>query len=216
MVEAVPLISFFLYAFTAIFVIVNPINALFTFVSMTSGYPEKMKNLYAKKAILLATGVAIFFAIAGSLVLEFLGISVDSLRVAGGILLFTIGYNMMTAKMNQNVTQAEIDESQEKDFWVFPIAIPLLCGPGLISTVIVLMGGSSSLTNDITIIVSIMLVFAITYVGFYFSRKISKYLGYTGTLVITRLLGLFLAAIAVGMITLGLYNIFKLFIAGTF
>ncbi|WNY24771.1 MarC family protein [Methanolapillus millepedarum] len=212
--DAVTLISFFLYAFTAIFVIVNPINALFTFVSMTSGYPEKMKNVYAKKSVLLATGVSIFFAIAGSYVLEFLGIGVDSLRVAGGILLFTIGYNMMTAKMNQNVTQAEIDESQDKDFWIFPIAIPLLCGPGLISTVIVLMGGSQDLASGAVIIISILLVFAITYVGFLFSRKISKYLGYTGTLVITRLLGLFLAAIAVGMVTLGIYNIYRLFLAG--
>ncbi|WNY26930.1 NAAT family transporter [Methanolapillus ohkumae] len=212
--DTVTLFSFFLYAFTAIFVIVNPISALFTFVSMTSSYPEKAKNMYAKRSVILAAAVALFFAIAGSLVLSFLGIGVDSLRVAGGILLFTIGYNMMTAKMTHSVTQAEIDESQDKDFWIFPIAIPLLCGPGLISTVIVLMGGSTSFANDAMVIFAILLVFVITYVGFYFSRKISTYLGYTGTLVITRLLGLFLAAIAVSMITLGLYNIYQLFIAG--
>lgn len=203
--------SFFIYALIAIFVIVNPANGLLTFVSMTRGTSEKTKNIYAKKSILLAAVVSIFFAITGEFVLKLMNINLDSLKVAGGILLFYIGFNMTTAKVHTNVTKEEIDDAQNRDFWIFPIAIPLLCGPGTISTVIILMGSTDVFIQKVLIIPAIILVYLITYIGFYFSRKINDILGYTGNLVITRLFGLFLASIAVGMITNGLYGIYHSF-----
>ncbi|MDL2260913.1 MarC family protein [Methanimicrococcus sp. OttesenSCG-928-J09] len=199
------LISFFIIAFTSVFVIVNPLSGLFTFMSMTSGYQKKTKNLYAKKSILLAMGMALFFAIAGSLVLNLFNISIDALRIAGGIILLSVGFNMMTAKVNPIVSSTEISESTDKDFWVFPIAIPLLCGPGTISTVIVLTGGRGFL-EIIIALVAIVLVYCIAYLMFRSSEAITKRLSYTGMLVITRLLGLLLAAIAVGMILTGFEN----------
>ena len=199
-------LTFFIYAFTAVFVIVNPLSGLFTFLSMTSGYPPKTKNIYAKKSILLATAMALFFALAGSLVLQLFNISVDALRIAGGIILISVGFNMMTAKVNPIVSQTEITESGDKDFWVFPIAIPLLCGPGTISTVIVLSGNVTTAWDTVVISIAIVAVYAIAYVMFRSSELISRRLSYTGMLVITRLLGLLLTAIAVGMVMTGLRN----------
>ncbi len=199
------IITTFIIAFTAVFVIVNPLSGLFTFMSMTSGYQQKSKNLYAKKSILLAMGMALFFAIAGSLVLSIFNISIDALRIAGGIILLSVGFNMMTAKVNPIVSSTEISESTDKDFWVFPIAIPLLCGPGTISTVIVLTGGQD-IWGVLLVLVAIVLVYSIAYLMFRSSEAISKRLSYTGMLVITRLLGLLLSAIAVGMIMTGLQN----------
>ena len=200
-------LSILLYAITAVVVVVNPPSALLTFASMIGNMDEKTKNAYAGKSIVLGCFVAVFFAVTGDVVLQLMNISVDSLRVAGGVLLFMIGYNMTTAKTNTTLTKAEIDNTQDKDFWIFPIAIPLLCGPGLISTVIGLMRSSPGLVDKAVVIVSIVLVFALTYVGFYFSEKINDLLGYTGHIVITRILGLFLAAISVGMIAAGIYGI---------
>lgn len=200
------LIAFFIYAFTAIFVIVNPLSGLFTFMSMTSGYTKKSKNMYAKKSILLAAGIALFFSLAGSSVLQLFGIGIDALRIAGGLILISVGFNMMTAKMNPIVSQTEISESNDKDFWVFPIAIPLLCGPGTISTIIVLSGNVSGITDIIVILVATVAVYVITYIMFRSSELISRYISYTGMLVITRLLGLLLTAIAVGMVMTGLHN----------
>ncbi|MDR2944245.1 MAG: MarC family protein [Methanosarcinales archaeon] len=199
------IITTFIIAFTAVFVIVNPLSGLFTFMSMTSGYPQKSKNQYAKKSILLAAGMALFFAIAGSLVLSLFNISIDALRIAGGIILLSVGFNMMTAKINPIVSPAEIAESTDKDFWVFPIAIPLLCGPGTISTVIILTGGRD-IWSVLLVLLSIVLVYTIAYIMFRSSEAISKRLSYTGMLVITRLLGLLLSAIAVGMMMTGFEN----------
>ena len=200
------LVSFFIYAFTAVFVIVNPLSGLFTFLSMTSGYPPKTKNMYAKKSILLAAAMALFFALAGSFVLQVFNISIDALRIAGGIILISVGFNMMTAKVNPIVSQKEITESGDKDFWVFPIAVPLLCGPGTISTVIVLSGNFSTNWNIAAIVIAIIAVYTISYIMFRSSDLISSRLSYTGMLVITRLLGLLLTAIAVGMVMAGFQN----------
>jgi multiple antibiotic resistance protein len=204
--------SFFIYSFIAVFVIVNPLNGLFTFLSMTSGFPEKMRQAFATKSVLLALFLALFFAVTGAFVLNIFGVSIDSLRIAGGILLFTVGFNMMRAKVNNNVSQTEIS-SADKDFWVFPIAIPLLCGPGTISTVIVLSGSrpdywsSSNYWYTLLLLIAIVCVFTMTYIIFHFSKTISKYISYTAMLVITRVFGLLLASIAIGMITAGLHNI---------
>ncbi|WNY22980.1 hypothetical protein MmiHf6_02740 [Methanimicrococcus hongohii] len=199
------IIATFIFAFTAIFVIVNPLSGLFTFMSMTSGYQQKTRNQYAKKSILLSMGMALFFTLAGSLVLNLFNISIDALRIAGGIILLSVGFNMMTAKVNPIVSTTEITESNDKDFWVFPIAIPLLCGPGTISTVIVLTGGQD-IWGILLIMIAVICVYAITYVMFRSSEAISKRLSYTSMLVITRLLGLLLSAIAVGMILTGIEN----------
>jgi len=199
------LVSLFIFALTSVFVIVNPLSGLFTFMSMTSGYPNKTKNFYAKKSILLAAGMALFFAIAGSVVLNLFSININALRIAGGIILLSVGFNMMTAKVNSVVSSTEISESTNKDFWVFPIAIPLLCGPGTISTVIVLTGDRGFI-EILLILAAIISVYCIAYLMFRSSEKISKHISYTGMLVITRLLGLLLSAIAVGMIMTGLEN----------
>ena len=200
------MVSFFIYAFTAVLVIVNPLSGLFIFLSMTSGFTEKMRQAFATKSVLLALFLALFFAVAGAFVLKVFGISIDSIRIAGGILLFAVGFNMMRAHVDNTVSQTEIS-SANKDFWVFPIAIPLLCGPGTISTVIVLSGSSPDYLHMLLLLIAIICVFAVTYAIFHFSQTIHKYISYTAMLVVTRVFGLLLSAIAVGMITTGLYNI---------
>jgi multiple antibiotic resistance protein len=206
--------GFFIYIFTTIFVVVNPISGVVIFISLTSKMTHKDKNGIANKAVTLACLIALFFAISGSVILNFFSISVDSLRVAGGILLFSIAFNMMHAKISgEKITEEEIFQSQEReDIWIFPVGLPLLTGPGTISTVIVLMGGAQTIEQKIIILVSIILTFIICHYIFRFSRKIDKVMGYNGMLVFTRLMGLLLAALAVNLTTRGIIDIFKLMI----
>jgi membrane protein, MarC family len=201
------LLQDFIIAFTSVFVIVNPLSGLFTFMSMTSGYPHKAKIAYSKKSILLAMSVALFFAVAGSLVLKLFSIDINALRVAGGIILITVGLNMMKSKIHPTGESSGLAESNDKDFWVFPIAIPLLCGPGTISTVIILTGGIDTL-KVLVVLAAIISVYAVAFIMFRSSETIEKHISFTGMLVITRLLGLLLSAIAVGMIMAGLNNYF--------
>ena len=205
-------IGFFIYTFISIFVVVNPISGVVTFISLTSKMTHDEKNEIAKKSVALACLIALFFALTGNMILKLFSISVDSLRVAGGLLLFSIAFDMMHAKISrESITDEEISESQERaDIWIFPIGLPLLTGPGTISTVIVLMESTASLEQKIIILVSIILTFVLCLYIFLFSRRIHELIGYNGMLVFTRLMGLLLAALAVDLTSTGLINIFNL------
>ncbi|MFP4655927.1 MAG: MarC family protein, partial [Methanohalobium sp.] len=133
-------VGLFVFSFVSIFVIVDPLAAVVTFVSLTNKMGNNEKNTVAKRSVLLAFCVALVFALTGNFVLDIFGIGVDSLRIAGGILLFTVALDMMHAKISrESITKNEITESIDReDIWIFPIALPLLTGPGAITTVIVL------------------------------------------------------------------------------
>ncbi len=205
-------LGFFIYTFTSMFVVVSPISGVVTFISLTSKMTQEEKNKIAKKAVMLACFIALSFAITGSFILNLFSISVDSLRVAGGLLLFSIAFDMMHAKVSrESITDEEISQSMEReDIWVFPIGLPLLTGPGTISTVIVLMGGAETIEQKIMILAAIILTFIFCLYIFLFSRRIHKLIGYNGMLVFTRLMGLLLAALAVDLTALGIINIFHL------
>jgi multiple antibiotic resistance protein len=205
-------LGFFIYVFSSIFVVVSPISGVVTFISMTSKMTRKEKNDIAKKAVILACVIALFFAITGSMILKLFSISVDSLRVAGGLLLFSIAFDMMHAKVSrESITEEEITQSQEReDIWVFPIGLPLLTGPGTISTVIVIMGMAEGVQQKAIVVASIILTFIICLFIFLFSRRLHKFIGYNGMLVFTRLMGLLLAALAVDLTAAGIINIFGL------
>lgn len=204
-------LGFFIYVFSSIFVVVSPISGVVTFISLTSKMTRKEKNDIAKKAVTLACVIALFFAITGSTILNLFSISVDSLRVAGGLLLFSIAFDMMHAKVSrESITEEEITQSQEReDIWVFPIGLPLLTGPGTISTVIVLMGMADSVQQKAIILISIIFTFIACLFIFLFSRRLHKFIGYNGMLVFTRLMGLLLAALAVDLTATGIINIFQ-------
>jgi multiple antibiotic resistance protein len=205
-------LGFFIYVFSSIFVVVSPISGVVTFISLTSKMTPKEKNEIAKKAVILACVIALFFAVTGSMILKLFSISVDSLRVAGGLLLFSIAFDMMHAKVSrESITEEEITQSQEReDIWVFPIGLPLLTGPGAISTVIVIMGMAEGIQQKAIVVVSIILTFIFCLFIFLFSRSLHKFIGYNGMLVFTRLMGLLLAALAVDLTAAGIINIFGL------
>jgi multiple antibiotic resistance protein len=145
--------------------------------------------------------------------LKIFSINVDSLRVAGGILLFTIAFDMMHAQISrESITEKEMQESQKReDVWIFPIAMPILTGPGTITTIIVLIGNTDVIEHKLLVGLAILLTFSISLLIFIFSRRINKWVGYTGMLVFTRIMGLFLAALAVNFITQGVWNIYQTF-----
>lgn len=203
-------IAFFIYSFASLFAIVSPIGGVVTFISLTNKLTFEEKNIVANKSVFLACAIALFFAISGELILDFFGITIDTLRVAGGILLFHVAFDMMLAKVSrESITENEIDNSLDRsDIWIFPIALPLLTGPGTITTVIVLMGSSASILQSFSVIMAILVTFTLAIIMFRFSRRIYKIIGYTGMLVFTRIMGLLLAAMAVNFILTGIWNIY--------
>jgi len=204
-------VSFFIYSLVSIFTIVNPIGGLITFISLSSGMSESRRREIAKRAVMVACSLAVLFALAGELILRFFGVTVDSLRVAGGILLFIVALHMVYARVSpERMTDEEVREaSTREDVSIFPIAMPLLTGPGTITTVIVLIRTGRALELKLATMFAIVLVFALTYVVFRFAERINRILGVTGSLLVSRIMGLLLGSIAVNFIAVGIWNIYK-------
>ena len=207
-----PELTFFIYAFTSIFAIVNPVSGVMAFISMTSHLSQADKTYIAKRSVVIACIVAIIFSISGEIILKLFNITADSLRVAGGVLLFLVAIDMLFARTTrESITSEELkDASQRENISVFPIAMPLLTGPGAITTIIVLIRTAENTDSKLIVIGAILLTFFITFLIFRFSDYFNKVVGMTGMLVMTRLMGLFLGAIAVDFISTGIKGIFNL------
>lgn len=201
----------FVYAFTTIFVIVNPIEATLVYIALTSSQTSKERTHIYRRTTLVAFAIAILFALAGDAVLRIFGITVDSLRVAGGILLFLVAMDMLRGVRRQGkVTEAElIDANSREDVSIFPLAIPLLTGPGAITTVVVLMGAADGLTEKGLVLLAICLTFLATFFILKFSQYIDRALGITGIMVMTRIMGLILGAVAVSFVATGVWNLYQ-------
>ncbi|MHC1592730.1 MAG: MarC family protein [Methermicoccaceae archaeon] len=206
-------ISFFVYAFVSIFSIVNPITAMVTYITVTRGHTPSERVSTAKRAVLIALLLSMAFAFTGDYILKAFGVTVDSLRVAGGVILFMVALQMVQAKISgESATKKEIEAARDgEDVSVFPLATPLLVGPGAITTVIVIMGIATTTIARAEVVLAIVLTFSIAYILFRFSIPINNVLGITGIMVLTRIMGLMLAAIAVGFISTGAWNIYRSF-----
>jgi multiple antibiotic resistance protein len=214
--ETAQLLLYFVYAFTTIFVIVNPIEATLVYVTLTASLDARAKSRIYRRTTLVAFAIAILFSLGGDAVLRIFGITVDSLRVAGGILLFLVAMDMLRGvRQQKKVTEAELlDANQREDISIFPLAIPLLTGPGAITTVVVLMGAASSYAEKGLVLLAIVMTFLATYFILKFSEYIDRAMGITGIMVMTRIMGLILGAVAVNFVAAGAWNLYKA-MAGT-
>lgn len=208
--------TYFIYAFASIFVIVNPLEATMVFISLTSGMNADEKKKIYWRTTTVAFAIALLFAVAGDLVLRFFGITVDSLRVAGGVLLFLVAIDMLRGVRRQKkITEAELrDANMREDVSVFPLATPLLTGPGAITTVVVLMGAAVTLSQKAMVLAALIATFLATYLILRFSEYIDQALGITGIMVMTRIMGLILGAIAVNFVAVGVWNLYMAMAGG--
>lgn len=210
MVEVTVYLAYFFYAFASVFIIVNPVEATMVFISLTPGASAGERARISLRAASVAYIVALLFALTGDLVLRFFGTTVDALRVAGGVLLFIMAIEMLKAKPRRKVTAAEMaDASDREDVSVFPLATPLLTGPGAITTVIVQMGTASGLAEKGVVLLALTATFIATYLILRSSEYVDRLLGVTGILVMTRIMGLLLGAIAVNFVAVGAWNIYS-------
>jgi len=205
-------IAFLIYAFTSLFAIVNPVSGVMVFISMTTTMSKEDKIYTARRSVLIAGVIAIVFSILGELILIIFNITADSLRVAGGVLLFLVAIDMLFARTSrESITNEELKDAKiRENISVFPIAMPLLTGPGAITTIIVLIRTGQEIGSKLMVIVAIVITFLLTYFIFRYADSFNKVVGVTGMLVTTRIMGLFLAAIAVDFISTGIKGIFNM------
>lgn len=200
-----------LNAFVVLFIVVDPIGVAWLFAALTAGSDLKQQRRMAVQGVTFALMFMYLFFFLGDNVLGWMGISLASFRIAGGILLFLLALEMVFARRSglRSTTIGEQHEAEHKqDLSVFPLAFPLLAGPGALATVMLMAGQIESLTQRITLSAVIFMVGAITMLALYMARPLSARLGETGANVISRLLGLMLAALAVQYVIDGIKQSF--------
>lgn len=190
-------IAFGLLCFTSFFSLMNPLGVMPVFITMTSNLDAKHQRKTAKKAMIAAFITLLVFAFSGQLLFKFFGISVNSFRIAGGIIFFQMGADMLQARLGAMKVKPEEVRQYVSDISITPLAIPMICGPGCISNAIVLMEDAADFNQKAILIGVMSFVCLLTYIILFSSTTISKFLGETGNNVLMRLMGLILMVIAV-------------------
>lgn len=200
--------QFFLVAFPAIFTIVNPLGAVGPFLAMTARDSLKKKRSTAKRACVLAAVVLFVCAAVGGFVFSVFGITLPALKIAGGFLLFLVGMDMINARESRaRTTDEEREEGALKeDVAIFPLGIPLLSGPGAMVSVFILVERAREPIDYAIIYFSIALTMLISLIFLLQASRLARFLGATGINVMSRIMGLILAAIAVQFILNGLLD----------
>jgi multiple antibiotic resistance protein len=191
-------------AFTTFFVTISPIEAAAMFAAITAGSTAARRRSMAIRGSLIASGIMLVFALLGELLLSTLGISLAALRTAGGILLLLIGIDIVFARSSGGITTTD-DETQEaekkEDISVFPLATPLIAGPGAMGAAILLMANAQGeWKTQAIVIASLLAVLLMTFIALLGATYIQKILGVTGLHVISRIFGVLLSALAVQFI----------------
>ena len=189
--------TFFIQSFVALFVILDAIGNVPIFVGLLEGFTEEDRKQIIKRATIIALLTLLVVTFTGNMIFMLLSIQMYSFKVAGGILLMIIAVEMLFGRKSRTETSEDIEEKKH-DLTVTPLAIPLLTGPGALTTGIVLFDSTAGNIDKMMILfISILLTFLLSYIILIKSPKVFKYLGKTGTKVVVRVMGLLLLSIAV-------------------
>ena len=197
-------LSFLAYSFIALFIIVDPVANVPVFLAMLQGLDESAYRRAIRRASITAMLVLLAFTYAGAQFFSYLGIELYSFRIAGGVLLFIIAMEMLFGMRTRTELTPEEEKLRADELSVTPLAVPLLTGPGAITTGIVLQSRARSLEEMFMLTLAVVLVFLATWAILLNARRVYSILGDTGTRVVTRLMGLLLASIAVQFMVDGL------------
>jgi multiple antibiotic resistance protein len=202
------LLEFGARALLTLFVVIDPAGLVPVFVSLAGRRSPQVQASIARRAVLIAGTVLLLFAFVGGPLLAYLGISFFALRIAGGILLFRIAVDMVFAQFRRETPEEEAEARTKEDISVFPLAIPMISGPGALASVLILAADAKG-DPELFVLVfgAAAAVLSVAYLFLRGSTRIAGLLGHTGINVVTRVLGLILAALAVQYVADGLIGL---------
>ena len=191
------LIPFFLLCFTSFFTLTNPLGTMPVFLTMTNGMSERERQSVVSRATLVAFITIMVFTFAGQFLFKFFGISTNGFRIAGGFIIFKIGFDMLQARYTSMRLKDEEIRTYAAEISITPLGIPMLCGPGAIANAIVLMQDAHTVEMKAVLIGTIAFIYLLTLFILRASTRLVRLLGETGNNVMMRLMGLILMVIAV-------------------
>jgi multiple antibiotic resistance protein len=199
----------FLISLGSLFFLVDPIAAIPTFLVMTTTAQAEQRRHMAKRAAITCFVVLTAFGLAGTLIFKLFGITLPAFKIAGGIILLLIGIEMLQARRSPTKeTPGETEEGAGKDdVGIIPLGIPMLAGPGSISTMMVLVGQSASWTHAVAVFAAVAVTSLLSYWILAGADRVRHYLGESGIRILMRIMGLLLTAIAVQFVLNGLADV---------
>ena len=207
-----PVGDYLLSAIVTLFVTIDPAGLAPIFVVLTNGRTRTERNAIALRATIVAGAVLVGFALVGEPLIGFLGISLPAFRIAGGLLLFVIAFEMVFGRRSERksvAAQTAVERDDPPHVAVFPLAIPLIAGPGAISATILLASRAPAATATLGLLAIIIALIGLCLVVFLGAHQLERILGETGRIVVSRLLGLLLAALAVQYVADGVTTFVK-------
>lgn len=195
----------------AMLAIMNPFYTFPSFLAATSGYSSHVLESISKRTAIYAFLILSFFLISGDLIFTLFGFTLGAFKVGGGILLFLIGLNMIFEKNSTKQERVEATESaieEREDIALVPLAIPMLAGPGTITTVLVLKAKASTLIYESAILIAIAVGSLLSYFAYRYSKKLQQLLGEMGVLAIVKIMGLIIIAVSVQTVANGIKELF--------
>ncbi len=194
-------------AFVTILVTIDPPGLAPLFLAVTRGMNREERKQVSVRASIIGFAVLALFSLAGAAILTVFGITLPAFRVAGGFLLFFIAFEMVFEKRQdrkEKISDVAITRDHIHNIAAFPLAIPLIAGPGAISATVLLSGSFDGWVAQATLVGIIFICLALTYIVFVLAERIDRFLGQTGRSILTRLLGVILAALAVQFVAVGI------------
>ena len=191
------ILPFALLCFTSFFTLTNPLGTMPVFLTMTNGLSDAERKRIIKRATITSFLILMGFTFCGQFLFKFFGISTNGFRIAAGIIILKIGYDMLQARYSNAKLKEDEIKAYANDISITPLSIPMLCGPGAIANGIILMSDASDWALKSTLIGVIALVYILTYIILRLSTRLVRIMGETGNNVMMRLMGLILMVIAV-------------------
>jgi len=203
------IIQFSFVALSSIFFIVDPVATVPSFLVMTADDREEKRRRMARQAAWTCFLVLSLFSLAGSLIFKLFSITLPAFKIAGGVILFLVAIDMLQARRSgtQEVTEERLEGTEKEEIGVTPLGIPMLAGPGAISTCMILMGQSRNWWQVIPVFVSIAITALVSYYVLAGANRVRRYLGETGIRIMMRLMGLVLTALAVQFVLNGFMDL---------
>lgn len=193
------------YSFVTLLAMVNPFEAAAAFATLTAGRTPASQAQIALRAAIVGAVILLAFGYAGEVLLKAIGVSMASFKVAGGLLLLKVGFNMVFAKQTSGDAADQEKSSPVPDPSVFPLAIPIISGPGALTASVTLVNRTheNQILTDLAFVLIVAVVFAITYAAMRGSERLTRILGRDGVDATGRIVGIIVAAIAVQLIVNG-------------
>jgi multiple antibiotic resistance protein len=206
----IALTQFALVTLTSVLFIVDPIAVIPTYLVITQGETTQQRAGTARRACVAAAIILVAFALGGSLIFQIFGITIEAFRIAGGLILWVVAMDMLHGQRTTQESRPEIAEGQAKeDVAVTPLAMPMLAGPGAISTIMVLAGQAKTMPEKLILHGSIVFTMFVSWIVLRVGERVVVRMGQTGIRVMTRIMGLLLAAIAVQFVITGARDALK-------